>query len=234
MASRPPQLFPVFLLVVVELFFLLVIVAGPNLFAPRLSEFLAARRGLLLVGHVSAVVTGVIWITIGDILFTRFLLYTGIPQNDVMIRKLHLVSRWVWGALAIIVISGFGLYIPEAARLNHAPKFILKMIVVAVLVVNGTFLNIVVAPRFVRFQSFVRTGLRTDGQERMLFYMACASGAVSFVSWWSALILGFLSALPLSFMTGLAVYIGLVAVMIGISQIVAWYIGARAKLDFPR
>ena len=79
-------------------------------------------------------------VTITDILFFKFLKDFKISEFESDI--LHTLSQVIWFALTVIIISGLGLYLPEAQELNQSGKFLAKMAVVAVILLNGTFLNI--------------------------------------------------------------------------------------------
>lgn len=112
----------------------------------------------------------------------------------------------IWFALALLVLTGLGLYLPEAEELNQSAKFLVKMIVVAVIIVNGAFLNLLVAPKLVKI-SFGEKHKHQPGELHRERKIAFALGAISVVSWYSAFILGMLRKLPLEFSSLLLIYL---------------------------
>lgn len=165
--------------------------------------------------HMLGFALGIGGATITDVLFFKFL-------NDFQISKeehntLQILSQVIWVGLVIVIISGIGLYLPNAEILNQTPKFLVKAIVVAVIIINGAFLNLYISPKLVHM-SWQQTAIPVKRATR-LRRIAFALGGISFTSWYGAFILGFLKDVSLSFQTLLSVYIVVVALMIIASQI---------------
>ena len=137
-----------------------------------------------------------------------------------------MVSEVVWFGLALLVISGIGLYLPEMAHLNESPKFLVKMIVVGVIIVNGVFLNLKISPQLVKI-SF--GGKHKMGELRGFRKLAFALGAVSLTSWFSAFILGIFRSVPLSFIHLLAIYIIALAIAVSLSQILESHLTRKSS-----
>ena len=131
---------------------------------------------------------------------------------------LHSLSQVIWFALAILVVTGIGLYLPESGRLNESPKFLMKLIVVSVLIINGSFLNLLVTPKLVRI-SFGAPHDHEPGELTVARRLALAMGAISIVSWYSAFFLGYFDKAPAEFSMMIAIYIGLLAIGVVVSQI---------------
>lgn len=180
-------------------------------------EFLRNAHTSLALLHGLAVAVGVGSATITEVLFMRFLKDFRISEEEA--GTLKAVSQFIWLALAIIMVSGAGLYLPEAARLLATPKFLAKMVIVGILIVNGAFLNLWIAPRLIRI-SFGERHEYMVGELRRTRRLAFALGAVSLASWYSVFVLGFLRSFPLSLPIILSIYIGVVASAIFMSQVV--------------
>lgn len=200
--------------------FTLVIVGSEYTFL----EILAEQHSVFVGLHLLAVALGLGGATISDIMFFKFLKDLRISEFEANI--LHTLSQIIWFALALFIISGLGLYLPEAAELNQSAKFLVKMVVVGVIIVNGAFLNLSVAPNLVKI-SFGQSHEHIAGELRQTRKLAYALGAVSIVSWYSAFLLGFMRSSPAGFGTILAVYIAIVIIAIGVSQLLEQILGRR-------
>ena len=181
-------------------------------FLPLLAEY----GGLIAVLHILGAGVGLGSATISDVLFFKFLRDFKISEWEADI--LGTLSRVIWVSLAILVISGAGLYLPDSALLNESPKFLAKMIIVAVIIVNGAFLNLWITPRLVK----ISFGGRHEHEAGELHYarrLAFALGAISVISWYSAFILGSLRESPAGFSLILGGYFLLIAGGVVASQI---------------
>jgi uncharacterized membrane protein len=201
--------------------------------ALSISEFgfvslLDRYRGLVLAGHFLGVALGLGGATITDIFFFKFLKDFRISEWEAEV--MHTLSQVIWFALALLVLSGFGLYLPETERLNQSAKFLVKMIAVAVLIVNGSFLNLLVAPKLVKI-SFGERHRHEAGELHHIRKLAFALGAVSLVSWYSAFILGMLRASPLEFLPLLLIYLFLLGGAIIGSQVMERSLSKRAQIS---
>ncbi|MBI4276672.1 vitamin K epoxide reductase family protein [Candidatus Uhrbacteria bacterium] len=190
-----------------------------------ITPLLVAYHRPIVMLHVFGVALGLGGATISDIFFFRFLKDFRISEFEADV--LRTLSQVIWLALAIIVLSGIGLYLPESARLLQASKFIVKMIIVVVLTVNGAALGLYLAPKLVTI-SFGGKHAHESGELRRLRKIAFALGAVSIVSWYSAFILGGLRTVPLSIPVLLALYIGILGAAIVGSQIMERMFRQRA------
>ncbi len=159
--------------------------------------------------------------TINDCLFFRFLKDFKISKFEAGV--LSALSKIIWTGLIVLIITGLGLYLQNAERLNHSPKFLVKMIVVAIILLNGIALNLFIAPRL-RQIFFAKSHEHQPGELRSFRRLAFALGAVSITSWYSALILGFLRNLSYSFSVILGVYFLAVIIGVAISQIAEKFI----------
>ena len=187
--------------------------------------FLAANHELFAGIHLLGAALGIGGATIADVLFFKFLKDFRISKLEAGV--LHNVSQVIWFGLAILVLSGVALYLPEMEYYSTSSKFLLKMIVVGIIIVNGAFLNLLIAPRLVKL-SFNEDQRRIFQAMHRTRRIAFALGAISATSWYSAFILGLLRSIPLPLTTLLLFYAGLLCLaMIG-SQIMERFFVKKA------
>lgn len=192
--------------------FVLTIVGMLDMVLPFLIDY----HSIILIFHIMFVALGLGAATLTDVFFLKFLKDFRISEHEADV--LSTLSQFIWFALCFIIITGFALFLPEAAYLQESPKFLAKMIVVAVIIVNGAFLNLYVAPRLVKI-SFGERHRHREGELSRARRLAFALGSISIVSWYSAFILGSLpSTIPLSFFTFLKLYVLLLAIGVTIGQ----------------
>lgn len=104
------------------------------------------------------------------------------------------------------------------------------MLVVAVIIINGAFLNLFVAPKLVKI-SFEEKDKHQPDELHYKRKIAFASGAVSAVSWYSAFILGMLRSVPLDFSSLFLIYLLLLGGAIIGSQFMERLFVKRANLS---
>ena len=153
---------------------------------------------IITIVHLIGVVVGAGAAFTSDALFFSFLRTRSFGDRE--IRMLKVGSRVVWLGMLILITSGIVLFLFDPNRYLHSPKFIAKMTIVAVIIINGLIFHHVHMPRLMQGQL-----------TRSLFI----SGGISMVSWISAIILGAMGRSPLSYPTIMGMY--LLLLMIGIS-----------------
>lgn len=116
---------------------------------------------------------------------------------------LHRAGRFVIGGLAVLLLSGIGLFLTDTFRYMASDKFIAKMIIVIVLTINGIILHKVIMPFMKRKLS---RSIWKDTEVMRFLPGFIAVGTVSFCSWVFALTLGSLSSVPFEFETILLLY----------------------------
>lgn len=192
-----------------------------------LLPLLAHNRPILVAIHLLGLAIGLGGATTTDVLFFRFLRDWRISHHEADVMRV--LSQIIWFALSILVMSGLGLYLPQAAALHQSAKFLVKVIVVGVIILNGAFLNLVISPRLVTL--FFGHDNMADGISlRRLRRLAFALGGISATSWYSAFILGLLPASPLPFWGLLAVYILLLGAAVTAGQLLERRMARRAVL----
>ncbi|HEY4496905.1 MAG TPA: vitamin K epoxide reductase family protein [Candidatus Paceibacterota bacterium] len=167
-------------------------------------DLLAQHRDVVTIFHVLGVALGLGAATITDIFFFKFLKDYKISEFEAEI--MHTLSQIIWFALGVIVLSGIGLYLPESERLLASSKFLTKLVVVSIIIINGALLNLIVAPQLIKI-TFGGKHAHKSGELHRERKIAFALGAVSVASWYSAFILGSLKSIPISFPYLVGLYI---------------------------
>lgn len=182
---------------------------------------------LFLLVHLIGIVFGVGGATANDFLFFKFLKDLRISKFEAGVLKT--LSTVIWTGLILLIVSGIGLYLPEMERLNQTPKFLAKIIVVAVILINGIALNLFISPRL-RKISFEGRHDHVSGELRKLRKLAFALGAISITSWYSALMLGFLHNVQYGLLTIISAYAAALLAVIMVSQLAEYLISKRKRL----
>ena len=89
--------------------------------------FLGTYHDALLIAHVAAMALGLGSATITDIFFFKFLKDFRISSWEAGVMRT--LSLFIWFALGMLVVTGIGLYLPEADVLRQSPKFLTKLVV---------------------------------------------------------------------------------------------------------
>ena len=159
--------------------------------------------------HVISVVFGMGSALTADALFSFF--SKDKKLNATEIKTLSILAKIVFYSLWIIVLSGIALFLSDVPRYSHSVKFLGKMSILLILVINGYALNKYVWPHLLNKKFFIET------KERAVRKLAFVSGAVSVVSWLSVCILGVLDSVSISY----EVLMGTYGIVIGSSIFVA-------------
>ena len=106
---------------------------------------------------------------------------------DYDIRVEKIFSLMIWTGLFTLAVTGSLIFMGYPAAVEGA-VFQLKMFFVAVLFLNGAFLNTWIEPRFEEINEDEGRNLR---DERKFELIAGASAAVSVISWMIALTIGY-------------------------------------------
>jgi len=188
--------------------------------------WLGEHKTVFVVWHLIGVSLGVGGAMISDYLFFRFLQDWKISLEESEI--LGMLSQVIWLALAFLVISGLALYLPQMEELNQSGKFLAKMIMVGVIIVNGAILNLVISPKLI--DMFAGKGQGNRSKTRKL---AFALGAISMTSWLSVLVVA--TALPRSF-SGPKILITYAVFLLGavvVSQFIERKVSGAMKTPSP-
>lgn len=190
----------------------------------QIISFLQAIRPVLIGFHLLGLSLGLGAATMGDIFFFKFLKDLRISEREA--DTLRSVSQVVWFGLALLVISGVGIVLTDAELYLASAKFLTKMFVILVIILNGAFLNLYITPKLVHI-SFGDDHEHFSGELRHERGLAFASGAISVVSWYSAFVLGMLDRAPLPWWPMMVIYFVLLVGAVAGSQIMERRIAKR-------
>lgn len=178
------------------------LVASAISMGDQLKFFLLEYKTIIVILHAFAAALGVGTVLVTDVFFMKFLKDYKISRSESDV--LDTLSQVVWFALGLLILTGVALYIPTSLAYLAKTKFVAKLVVVGVIVVNGVLLNLLVAPKLVKISFDGNTG---DTDHNHLRKLAFAFGGVSIVSWVVTFILGSVRSIPLSVGAILGVYV---------------------------
>lgn len=122
---------------------------------------------------------------------------------------------FVWTGLVLLIISGLLIFLSDPTTYLNSSKFLLKMFVVLVLAINGFIFHILHMPRLKNVVGKNMSSSRNFLRESGHMYI---SGAISVVSWISALVLGGLRSIPYTLSQGILFYLTLVLIAVFIAE----------------
>lgn len=183
-------------------------------------EFIIAHKTLFVILHALVAAVGLGSVVVTDTLFFQYLkdFKISIKEEETM----RTISRLVWVIIGLLFITGLALYLTAPLDYLAKAKFIVKLVIFVVIVLNGVMLNIWITP-VLRKISFGHVDKQPSRYLRIMRRIAFASGAISLISWFSVFILGSLRSIPVGVGLGLAAYAVLIAVGITGSQLYATY-----------
>lgn len=173
----------------------------------EIAEFFTTIKTPLTVLHVLSVVFGMGSALVSDLLFTFYSKDKKMSETE--LKTLRLLSNVVWIALIVITLSGLGIFFSNIPKYIASTKFLVKMSIMAVLLVNGHVLH-----KFVWKHVIARQFL-TSSKESFMRKVAFVCGAISVLSWIVMCILGVLKSIPLSYVQAVVSYLGIVIFGIG-------------------
>ena len=190
----------------------------------------SVRLLTILVGlHLLGLCFGLGGATMLDFWILRWMRWGGLPNE--IARTFLFVSKVVSVGLALLWVSGLGflaIYAFEAPEKLSNPKLVAKVMVVAVLTLNGWLIHALVLPGVLRDVSRPMF----DGVSRLRTGVFLISGAVSVVSWYTAFALGLMRELNGRVAAGLLLALWLAAmVAAGLAAYAFWQFLRRRSLD---
>lgn len=154
---------------------------------------------ILLVGHIIGVALGAGGATMSDILFLLSVRDRRLDRSE--LKLLKMASAIVLMGLGLLYVTGFGFVMTGSAV---SGRFFAKMLIVLVATFNGILMHLFIFP-FLESCARHSTDLLSDEVLQYAPYMVSA-GAVSAVSWYTALVLGIWRTLSISFWQIISVY----------------------------
>lgn len=164
--------------------------------------------------HVLSVVAGMGAALMSDMLFNFYA--KDKKLNDTEKKTLGALSKVVWISLLVIVFSGVLIFFTNTGKYMASDKFLAKMTILTILLLNGAVLNFRVWPHVLGKNFF------TSKAEFLTRRIAFFGGAVSVISWISVCILGVFDSSPATYSQIMSFYIvsilfgGLVALILEI------------------
>jgi uncharacterized membrane protein len=166
---------------------------------------MAELHTLWVVLHIIGVVVGAGGAFVSDTLFFSSIKDRRLSKTEM--RLLSVTSNFVWVGILIILASGAGLFLENIDGYIASSKFLVKMTIVAIIILNGAFFHYWHMPLMHNTKNADLRKLHTfKNNSRILF----VSGGISFVSWMSAIVLGSLRSIPVTYSQGMWVYLGFI------------------------
>ena len=158
-------------------------------------------RTLLLIAHIFGVAFGAGGAFISDIMFFTSIRDKSISETEM--KFLVVGSYCVFIGLGILILSGAGLFFLNMDRYLTSSKFLAKMTIVAIILINGIFLHKTHMPHLKR-----HIGAHLPSSDEFIRHrpFLLTSGAVSVISWSFAIILGVFRGIPFPYTNIMAVY----------------------------
>lgn len=172
-------------------------------------NFLVTYKSIFVVAHALAAAVGLGAVIVTDSLFFRYLKDFKISAKEE--ETMSTISRVVWAAIALLIITGAALFFSGPLDYLTKSKFIIKMVVFAVIVVNGVVLSVWISP-YLKKISFGPVEKQPATKIRVIRRIAFAAGVVSLISWVTVFILGSVRSIPLTVGQGLVGY----AILVGL------------------
>lgn len=164
-------------------------------------------RTLLIIAHTVGTVLGVGGATVSDVLFFKSIRDGQI--TSVEFSFLQTVSNVVWAGLLILILSGLGflgLYLLNIGGVQQQydlDKIFAKLTIVVVIAANGWFIHHSILPLFAASLDKALVTTRFVQRTPLIF----SSGAISAVSWYTAMVYGAWRGLPGTYLTMVGVYL---------------------------
>jgi hypothetical protein len=172
-------------------------------------------KTLFLIVHLIGLALGVGGALISDAMFFRTIKDGRIIKTEMEFLK---IGSWsVAAGLSLLIASGLCMFLLDPERYLASSKFIAKMTVVAVLVVNGLVLHQLQIPYLMKITEKKSSTLAAFSATRGWFIIG---GTISLVSWISALVLGAFRNIPWSYEYIMLTYLA----VLGFGLLVAYFL----------
>jgi len=178
----------------------------------EITELLQEIKAPTTIVHVVAVIFGMGSALVSDVLFSFF--SKDKKLNKTEIYTLTILRNIISYSLVFIIFSGIIIFLSDIAKYTNSAKFLAKMSIMVVLLLNGHVLNKYIWPHLLNKNFF------TLKKERNIRRLAFACGAVSVISWLLVCTLGILDSLDMSYSLIILNYILILTAGIIISLIV--------------
>jgi hypothetical protein len=173
-------------------------------------HFFSESKSIIIVIHAVSAAIGLGAATVSDVLFFKFMTDGKIDRTETPV--LDSMTRIMWIALSLLIISGIGLFLSDPQGYLQSSKFLVKMFIVFAIALNGFVMTIYLHPRM---QSLNFTNPGSTRVKKIAF----ALGGISIGSWYLSFLLGSVRSIPLSTELGILLYIVTLVVAIAASQV---------------
>lgn len=197
------------------------VIASDFSFVPLLTAWQPLFGFLALLG----LMLGVGGATFGDIFFLQFLKDLKISEGES--KTLTTTSQITWLGLGVLVLSSTTYFLGDVGTLMSSGSFVALLGVLGILVVVSAFLNLKTMPHLVQISFGDDPHKNAEEELQRQRKIAFALSGISIVSWYSALALGILPIPGASVVTLLGIYVGLVVVGLGVSQVLERHYGQK-------
>jgi uncharacterized membrane protein YbhN (UPF0104 family) len=181
-----------------------------------MQEFFTANLTIITIIHLFGFALGLGGATIADIMFFRFLKDLTITEKEK--EALSIISIVIFSGLFILYLSGIGLVLSNPEKFLNSAKFLTKAFIVGVITINGIILHKVITPKLIH----IHWHIGSKAEKRNLRKLAFACGAISVLSWYTSFILGSISAIPVTAITGIIIYLTAATAAVIVSQIIEY------------
>lgn len=163
---------------------------------------------LFLIIHLLGVTIGA-----GGAFFSDGVFFTSIKDRKISKDEFGIIkyaSQMTWVGLTLLLVSGAGLFGMNTESLSNSVKFLVKMSIVGVLLLNGVIFHIVHLPFIGKHigEFLVKKNKPSSFKDGPFLLF---SGVISVTSWIFALVLGALGSIPFSYLGAMSIYIGIIA-----------------------
>ncbi|EKD64620.1 MAG: hypothetical protein ACD_50C00336G0003 [uncultured bacterium] len=185
--------------------------------------FAQQNKVLFTTLHLFGVFVSFGTVMIADVFFLKLL--KNLNATKIEINILRAFSKIIWFGLLVIVSAGIFLFLSDIDKYSQSAKFLTKMLVVFVIIINGLFLHFI-SPKLssIPFRELMTSSDENIKEVRRLFF---AFGSISSLSWWSAFILGIMKTSPAPFQILLTIYLVVLFTGMLISQVFERIISRR-------
>ncbi len=167
-----------------------------------ITEFFVSIKIPVTIFHVLSVILGMGGALISDLLFSFFSKDKKLSKTE--LSTLAILSSIVFYSLIFIIISGLFIFLSDIAKYLNSAKFLAKMSILAVLLVNGYVLNKSVWSHLFKKDFFI------SPREKNVRRFAFTCGAVSVISWLSVATLGVSNSLNMSYASIMLIYLTII------------------------
>ena len=158
-------------------------------------------KAIYTIAHVFGAIIGAGGAFVSDGMFFETIRDGRVTKRELDFMKLG--GKFVWFGLLALLISGIFIVSTDPARYFASEKFIAKVIIVAIIVLNGVVFHTIHIPH-IRNHLGIKLRESETFLKKSSFIMT--SGALSLVSWIFTVILGSLRSVPYTYSQILSVY----------------------------